>query len=167
MTSRLDLWYFTGVWSSILQTNKQKNKQLSCSLSLLICLQVNLNISLPSLFCSGVHLVRFFFFFSVLYFFSSKIALCFFFISLISLLRLFNFLYLIVFAFTFWGIFIVAWKFLSDNSYICVILALAYIDYLWPHRVEIFLILCMLITFGLYLGHFEYNVMGSWVFVMF
>lgn len=48
------------------------------------------------------------FLFFIFVFFNSKITLCFFFISLTYLLRLFSFLYLRVFAFSFWNIFIIA-----------------------------------------------------------
>lgn len=73
-----------------------------------------------------------------------------------------------VFALTFWSsLIIVAWKSLSDNSYMHVILALASIFFFLPCKVEIFLVLHMLITFRLHPGYFEYYVMAFWVFVLF
>lgn len=59
-----------------------------------------------------------------------------------------------------------SWKSLLDNSYLHVILALASLIWLLPCKVEIFLVICMLIIFRLYPVHFEYYVMGLWVFVL-
>ena len=59
-----------------------------------------------------------------------------------------------------------SWKSLSDNSHLHVILALASLICFLPCKVEIFLVICMLIIFRLYPVHFEYYIMGLWVFVL-
>lgn len=56
---------------------------------------------------------------------------------------------------------IVAFKFLSDNSNICAMPALAFINFLFSTPIEIFLILRMLNSFGLYSGHFVLNIIDN------
>lgn len=50
-----------------------------------------------------------------------------------------------------------ALKYLSENSNICVISALASVDCLFPYTLKFFMVIHVLNNFALYSGHFEYN----------